>query len=417
MRTSRSIHAWPVAVALALAGILVLAVALILSAAPATATMTGAGSATVTQGSSTVVSITTDTATVEVAPNPGGPGISVGKTGSAPTFSFRFTASGATPPGAYTYVFIDGDSQRSFTLTVAPAPVTTTTTTPPTATTLPPASSTTSTTAATTTTAAIDTTTTTEGIGPRIEIDAIADPTQYGADGIGHFTIVVTNTGSVTLTGIHVTDDLALAIDPNSDCAKSELPDLGVGASYEYECAVANLDGESPFTNGATAIGFGPDGGRASNTDHTTVFPPVLATQVTQTTTTTTTVPETTTTTTLLPSALAAGFGDNSGSGFSPLAAGGVVLIGLLGAAAVALRSFRVPNRGAVSPSLASTRRQRAEQRTTEKRAAASKNATGIGEWWRGTAMVVGYREWRGRREAEKKLQRRIKERRRIEER
>ena len=83
------------------------------------------------------------------------------------------------------------------------------------------------------------------------------------------------------LIDVHVTDDVALDIDPDSDCPNPEVPDLAVGESYSYACAVSNLDGVSPFTNEATATGTGPDGTKATDTDDATVFPPVLATTLT----------------------------------------------------------------------------------------------------------------------------------------
>jgi uncharacterized repeat protein (TIGR01451 family) len=117
---------------------------------------------------------------------------------------------------------------------------------------------------------------------PRIEIEKTASPVEYGADGIGYFTIKVTNPGPVDLIDVHVTDDVALAIDPESDCAQADLPDLAVGESYEYQCSVSNLDGVSPFTNEATSIGTGPDGTEVTDTDDASVVPPVLATTITQ---------------------------------------------------------------------------------------------------------------------------------------
>lgn len=141
----------------------------------------------------------------------------------------------------------------------------------------------TTTTTSDTTTTTLDTTTTTiDGIGPEITIEKTANPIEYGADGVGHFTIVVTNTGTVDLTNVQVTDEVALAIDPDSDCAQPTLPDLAVGESFEYQCAVSNLDGVSPFTNEATAIGTSPEGVEVTDTDEATVFPPVLATTITQ---------------------------------------------------------------------------------------------------------------------------------------
>ncbi len=150
-------------------------------------------------------------------------------------------------------------------------PPTTTTTEPPTTTTEP-----------TTTTTQPTTTTLTQAPSPAIIIEKLADPVEYGNDGIGHFTIRVTNPGPVDLTNVNVTDDIALAVDPASDCPTADIPDLAVGEGHEYDCTVANLDGVSPFTNEATAIGAGPDGTEVTDTDNAVVFPPVLATTITQ---------------------------------------------------------------------------------------------------------------------------------------
>lgn len=124
--------------------------------------------------------------------------------------------------------------------------------------------------------------TTTEPPSPSILIEKLADPIEYGPDGIGHFTITVTNPGPVDLTNVHVTDDIATATDPASDCPQPELPDLAVGETHSYACTVGNLDGVSPFTNEATAIGTGPLGTQVTATDDAVVLPPVLATTITQ---------------------------------------------------------------------------------------------------------------------------------------
>ena len=163
-----------------------------------------------------------------------------------------------------------------------------TTTTEPATTTTEPA---TTTTEPATTTTEPATTTTTQTPGPAIVIEKLADPEEYGDDGIGHFTIRVTNPGPVDLTNVSVTDDIALAVDPASDCPNPDIPDLAVGEYHEYDCGVANLDGVSPFTNEATATGTGPDGTEVTDTDDAVVFPPVLATTITQPPPTTTPLP------------------------------------------------------------------------------------------------------------------------------
>jgi len=134
----------------------------------------------------------------------------------------------------------------------------------------------------TTTTTTEPTTTTTAAPSPAITIEKLADPVEYGPDGIGHFTITVTNPGPVDLTNVHVTDDIALAMDPGSDCPRPELPDLAVGESHNYACTVGNLDGVSPFTNEATAIGTGPRGTEVTDTDDAVVVPPVMSTTITR---------------------------------------------------------------------------------------------------------------------------------------
>ena len=126
------------------------------------------------------------------------------------------------------------------------------------------------------------TTTSTQAPLPAIVIEKLADPEMYGDDGVGHFTIRVTNPGPVDLTNVYVTDDIALAVDPASDCPNSDLPDLAVDEYHEYTCTVANLDGVSPFTNEATAVGTGPDGTEVTDTDDAVVLPQVSATTITQ---------------------------------------------------------------------------------------------------------------------------------------
>jgi uncharacterized repeat protein (TIGR01451 family) len=133
-----------------------------------------------------------------------------------------------------------------------------------------------------TTTTTQPTTTSTQAPGPTILIEKLANPAEYGVDGIGHFTIRVTNVGPVGLTNVRVTDDVALAVDPASDCPNPDIVDLAMGEYHEYDCTVANLDGVSPFANEATATGKGPDGTEVTDTDDAVVFPPVLATTITQ---------------------------------------------------------------------------------------------------------------------------------------
>lgn len=131
---------------------------------------------------------------------------------------------------------------------------------------------------------------------PSIGIVKDATPTYYGEDGVGTFTITVHNNGPVPLTDVSVTDDVADAIDPSSDCARP-IKDLAVGEKVTYSCTIGNLDfaGLAPFENSATAIGEGPDGTQVTATDTATVFPEVLNTTVTTAAPTTTTAAPATT--------------------------------------------------------------------------------------------------------------------------
>ena len=176
---------------------------------------------------------------------------------------------------------------------------------------------TTTTTPAPTTTTTLGSTTTVPGEPPAvIEIVKDATPERYGADGIGNFTITVTNPGPVDLTMVRVTDDIALAQDPTSDCANPALPDLAVGESFTYQCTVGGLDGVSPFTNEATAIGKPPTGPEVTDTDTATVVPPVQNTTITQAPTTSEAPPTTETTESTLP---VTGFDTEQVRGFASL--------------------------------------------------------------------------------------------------
>lgn len=129
---------------------------------------------------------------------------------------------------------------------------------------------------------------------PSIDIVKTATPEFYGRDGIGTFTITVTNDGPVPLTDVRVTDDRAIAIDPSSTCARP-VKDLAVDETVTFTCTIANLDfdGFQIFENEATAIGRGPDGTEVTDTDVATVFP-ILDTTVTTVAPTTTLAPVTT---------------------------------------------------------------------------------------------------------------------------
>ncbi|MGI9586435.1 MAG: DUF7507 domain-containing protein, partial [Acidimicrobiia bacterium] len=121
---------------------------------------------------------------------------------------------------------------------------------------------------------------------PAIQITKTADPTTY-VNNTGEFTISVHNPGPVDLHDVYVTDDYATNIDPTSVCPTT-IGDLAIGETYTYECEIKGLDGVSPYTNPATAIGTGPLGKQVTDTDEATVVPEVQNTTLT-------TVPPTTT--------------------------------------------------------------------------------------------------------------------------
>jgi hypothetical protein len=124
------------------------------------------------------------------------------------------------------------------------------------------------------------TTTTLTPAFPAIEIVKTADSDFYGDDGVGDFTIEVINRGPVDLFNVYVTDDVAVAMDPASDCP-AVIGSLAVGESKTYGCSVSNLNGKSPFENEATAIGVDEVGTQVTDTDTATIYPPVEATTIT----------------------------------------------------------------------------------------------------------------------------------------
>lgn len=115
---------------------------------------------------------------------------------------------------------------------------------------------------------------------PTIDIVKTADPENYVGD-IGEFTIDVTNPGPVDLHNVHVTDEYALGIDPDSDCPHT-IGDLAVNQTFTYSCTIAGLDGVSPYDNSATAIGTGPRGTEVTATDNAQIFPILGVTVTTQ---------------------------------------------------------------------------------------------------------------------------------------
>ena len=128
---------------------------------------------------------------------------------------------------------------------------------------------------------------------PAIEIEKTATPEFYEADGVGNFTIAVTNPGPLDLSEVVVLDDDALAIDPNSDCPRA-IGDLAVGDTVTYQCSISGLDGVSPYDNEAITVGKGPNGNEVTAKDSATVFPPVENTTITTVAPTTTEAPPTT---------------------------------------------------------------------------------------------------------------------------
>jgi len=73
------------------------------------------------------------------------------------------------------------------------------------------------------------------------------------AGGTATFDITVTNTGSITLTNITVTDPLA------PDCDNSAIPDLAPQQSFTYTCTLAGVSAD--FTNKASVTGDPTNGG------------------------------------------------------------------------------------------------------------------------------------------------------------
>jgi len=111
-------------------------------------------------------------------------------------------------------------------------------------------------------------------VKPSIGITKNPKSQTFVQGGTATFTIVVTNTGPVTLSNVRVTDALS------PDCAKTSsniagLASLAPGASITYTCTLANV--QSSFTNSATAtgtpVGGGPDV-TATDTAPVTVTPP-----------------------------------------------------------------------------------------------------------------------------------------------
>lgn len=128
----------------------------------------------------------------------------------------------------------------------------------------PPTTTTSSTTTTTTEppTTTTSSTTTTEPPTPAISIIKDPDQQDVSPGGVATFTITVSNPGPEDLENVRVTDDIALAIDPNSNCPNDTIGTLAVGADFTYECTVAGLAIEDlPWENTAIAIGVGVTSG------------------------------------------------------------------------------------------------------------------------------------------------------------
>jgi uncharacterized repeat protein (TIGR01451 family) len=95
-------------------------------------------------------------------------------------------------------------------------------------------------------------------VHPAIEIAKTPDSQMVRSGSTADFTIVVTNTGDVTLTDVTVTDTLA----PDCDAT---LGSLAPDESEDYSCSLANVTAD--FTNTATVTGTPPVGSDVSNSD------------------------------------------------------------------------------------------------------------------------------------------------------
>ena len=101
-------------------------------------------------------------------------------------------------------------------------------------------------------------------INPAIEISKTPDTQAVVSGSTATFTIIITNTGDVTLTNVIVSDALA----PN--CDNGGLSDLAPdGASTSYQCTLANVTAD--FTNSATVTGTPPVGDVVTDIDTASV--------------------------------------------------------------------------------------------------------------------------------------------------
>ncbi|MDJ0665410.1 MAG: SdrD B-like domain-containing protein [Acidimicrobiia bacterium] len=95
-------------------------------------------------------------------------------------------------------------------------------------------------------------------IGPAISIEKSPDGQTVVTGGTATFTIEVTNTGDVDLTGVAVTDTAVPACD-------ASIGDLAVGESASYTCSVSDVTAD--FTNTADVVGTDPIGETVSDSD------------------------------------------------------------------------------------------------------------------------------------------------------
>jgi len=370
-RTRRHCHGRPMRMG-SVAFVNALFVVLLIGALPAWATVTGPGSAHVLPGSAVGVTISTDGATMGVSG--GHAGISVGQSGAAPTVRFTFTASTSASPGSYLYTFFDDvGGGSSFTLIVdAPTPTTVPPTTTTTATTRPPRT--------TTTTTEPATTTTTEQV-PTVSI-ADGNATEgkavwFNVTLSGAYSKVIT-VKYTTTDGTATTGDLdyvatsgVLTFIPGDTTETIAVPTGGDTRDEPNEDFTITLSAPSNAT-----IRVGSATGTINDNDMTDAG---------------VTLGDTTTTTTAIPAVISAPVdGERNVLRLVILLGGGLALVVL-----------------AVAGALTYSRRGGSPLRPTS-------GVAGIGNWWRTSGPLVLYKEWKSGRNVAKDLQKKIEERRRL---
>jgi uncharacterized repeat protein (TIGR01451 family) len=100
-------------------------------------------------------------------------------------------------------------------------------------------------------------------IAPNIDISKTPDLQTVVSGSTVLFTIVVTNTGDVTLNPVVVSDPLA------ASCNNATLGPLAPGQSKSYQCSVSNVTAD--FTNVATVTGTPPVGPNVTDSDDAVV--------------------------------------------------------------------------------------------------------------------------------------------------